>query len=193
MDDSNVDLLAGENCPTEDFPAYIEIIVNETEDDNSQQDSELGRRKCNVCNISFKFLGRHLITHGPHNCTDCLINFETQEMYNDHLAEVHTTNNELATCPDCGLICSSLIKLAIHNYNHTQKYTCPICNFTTKGKHKHTLVNHIKRHQGRYAFSCEICGHGFIMKTALMAHMEIHADIPKYQCEFCEKKFTVKR
>ncbi|KAH1010275.1 gastrula zinc finger protein XlCGF8.2DB [Dendroctonus ponderosae] len=192
MNDSKVDKLAAQIFPTEERPSYIEII-NDSEDNDSQTDSAPVRRKCNVCNISFKFLGRHLETHGPYNCTDCLINFPTQEMYDDHLGDVHTTNNESVTCGDCGLNCSSLIKLAIHHYKHTEKYTCPICNFTVKGKHKHTLVNHIKRHQGHYAFSCEICGHGLISKTALISHMEIHAGIPKYECEFCHKKFTVKR
>lgn len=192
MDDSNIEVLADikEEKHVIGLDEVEEIVQKPT---STARRPSRGKRPCNACGVSFKFLSRHLNTHGPHNCTDCLLHFPTRELYDEHMRSSHNTEQESHNCKICGLGFSSLTNLALHNFKHTEVYSCPLCNFTVKGRHKHSLINHIKRHEGQYSVFCEVCGQGFIEKHILATHTEIHEAIPKYECEFCKKKFTVKR
>ncbi|KAL1517652.1 hypothetical protein ABEB36_001390 [Hypothenemus hampei] len=176
MDDTNLDLLA-----------------NNLELDSESESSSQNKRPCNHCGIPYKLLGRHLETHGPHNCLECLLHFPTEREYKEHACQVHNQKEIAYICEICNQGFFSPTQLALHNYKHTEKYCCPHCDFVTRGKHKQSLINHIKRHEGQFSYFCDICGQGFLAKHTLSSHMEMHEDIPKYECEVCQKKFTVKR
>ncbi|XP_050311639.1 zinc finger protein OZF-like [Anthonomus grandis grandis] len=201
-DENKIEVEELENVP------FSEEIKEEEEEEEDDEENELeegdldesssspkplaGKRSCNVCKQSYKFLSRHLEKHGSENCMDCLLNFPTSEKLAEHMQEVHNASTNYQ-CEVCDLTFSSLVQLGVHTFKHTKTYSCPLCNYTAKGNHKHSLINHIKRHEGKYSVFCDICGRGFFDKNILASHMEIHEDIPKYECEFCKKKFTVKR
>lgn len=148
-------------------------------------------RSCNACGKLRKDLGRHLESHGYDNCLECLLHFPDKKSLDDHLVFVHQVSPECHHCGVCDVSFSSVGILAIHNAKHTGRFECPLCNFVVKGRY--SLINHIKRHEGKFRVSCDLCGQGFFSKTSLSSHLEMHEGIPKYQCEYCKKRFTVKR
>ncbi|XP_030752807.1 uncharacterized protein LOC115879903 [Sitophilus oryzae] len=165
--------------------------------DNSQisDQDETTKSKCNVCGKKFKHLLQHLYVHGQYNCQECFINFKTKKKYDNHV-KTHITEVEkdiLFKCEICNIDFYTPMDIALHNFTHTESYSCVLCNFTAKFKTKRTLINHIRRHEGKFNVKCDICGQGLLSTNALKVHMEIHANIPKYQCDFCPKKFTVER
>lgn len=184
MDDVNLDLIANTSV----------VDANQENTVPLKKQLPLGTNKrCNVCGNSYRFLARHLDTHGPYNCIECLLNFPSCESLNGHISEYHDPDKLSFRCEFCQTVFSNVTKLALHKFKHTGKFTCPLCNTTFKGKYKHSLINHIRRHEGSFEEFCNICGQGFVAKHYLQRHMEIHEDIPKYKCDICQKKFTVKR
>lgn len=157
------------------------------------EDSARKSRPCNACGKPFKDLGRHLESHGYDNCLECLLHFPDKKSLGDHLEFVHQVTPECHYCGVCDASFSSVAILAVHNAKHTGRFECPVCNFVVKGRYRHSLINHIKRHEGKYEVQCKLCGQGFFSKTSLSSHLEMHEGIPKYKCEYCDKRFTVKR
>lgn len=174
-----------------------EILIEIVEDPEPKLELEKTSKKthqCNACGKHFKdLMGRHLETHGYDNCLECLLHFPDKKSLDDHLVFVHQVTPECHYCDVCDVSFSSMAILAVHNAKHTGRFECPLCDFVVKGSDRYSLVNHIKRHEGKFEVRCELCGQGFFSKTSLASHLEMHEGIPKYECEYCKKKFTVKR
>ena len=81
-------------------------------------------------------------------------------------------------------------------YTDGQLFTCPEenCNSTFKITARKGFQDHLYRHWGRFAYSCEHCGKLFTVKEWFVAHMESHTDphIKPYACEECSMTYKTK-
>lgn len=134
------------------------------------------------------YMSNHLMTHELNQCNICSKIFEKAEDLAQH-KEIHSQTDY--TCDICEEAFETPYSFAVHNYKHIMRYDCPRCNFQTKSRS--SVKGHIKRHEGKYTCFCSVCGRGFIGKALLATHEEIHLDIKRYECEYCGKKFNVKR
>lgn len=148
---------------------------------------------CDICGKtvhSVQAFQKHQRSHGSHKCSKCASLFKTDLQLQEH--ERSHDNNEYP-CNSCELSFKTALDLVLHRYTHIKSYSCHYCGYTSKGKtRKASMINHIKRHEDKWEFWCNICNRGLMTKRNYEDHMEKHAAVPKYQCEFCGKKFTVK-
>lgn len=145
---------------------------------------------CFTCGklIPEAFLANHMLSHEINQCNICSKSFDKPEELTKH-KEKHGHKEYI--CDICEEGFTSPYNFSVHNHKHIMRYDCPMCNFQTKSRS--SLKGHIKRHEGEYTCFCSVCGRGFIGKALLATHEEIHLDIKRYGCDFCDKKFAVKR
>lgn len=87
----------------------------------------------------------------------------------------------------------------VYNYikNKDGDFVCPNCNITKKKQN--TMFYHMKKHEGKLPFECDICSKDFIQKSSLEIHkLSKHCDDKNsgdiYNCPFskCSFKSTTK-
>lgn len=70
-----------------------------------------------------------------------------------------------------------------------------LCHFANCGKtftQKHHLQAHIRKHLGTRPFVCpqQSCDASFTRYEELTRHYWLHSDEPRFQCQWCDKKFN---
>lgn len=172
---------------------FMEVTAMDNVDDNKKKKrTQFGSNLelCNMCGklIKEKNMPAHYAMHGRKECEVCNKTFDTFNELTEHRSE-HL--GEEFPCDTCDESFNDLFDFVVHNYKHTNIYSCLVCNFTTSSKS--SIKGHIRRHEGKYTHYCDICGKGFLGKALLKSHEEMHLDIKRYSCEICNKKFSVKR
>lgn len=113
-------------------------------------------------------------------CNLCDAKFETRQLVNDHVKNVHNPTVELKgegytyVCDEDG--CGKTFRSKRGKIGHMEKshvsngkYTCPTCqrNFGTK----QTLNNHLSTHSDEKRFKCEHCGKKYKRKNEVTRHI----------------------
>ena len=106
----------------------------------------------------------------------------------NHMESVH--GNSQVPCTECDKVFRSTMLLKGHINKVHNKVSCTMCGgMVSKGKlsfhmhQKHTPISDRKH-------KCEICGKGFIDKTRLSDHINVHTGEKPHKCKFCNKGFA---
>lgn len=83
------------------------------------------------------------------------------------------------------------LKRSFMNTSTEFERTCKICDVPTFSSLARMHSHQKEMHPGMKIYCCDICGHSFISKVALNAHMkDRHGNSgKKHQCQFCAKLF----
>ena len=75
---------------------------------------------------------------------------------------------------------------------HVQKTKCHQCLSCAKAFYSNAqLQEHLRRHEGRPGYCCDLCGKAFYRKDCLTGHTKsVHAKEKSFSCKFCDKKFA---
>ena len=82
-----------------------------------------------------------------------------------------------------------------HIYNLFQKQILITCKEENCGKQFTSAYNyqlHVKRHQQRFNFICQICGKGFMNKNHHDNHSFTHLKEKPFPCPLCNKRLLTK-
>lgn len=171
------------------------IIPDEDPPNDERYAKKIPKEESIVCSecgklVRYKHYDKHIKSH-RYKCTQCPETFGTERAYETH-AEIHS--NDSFTCLICNINFGSAVAFSIHNQKHSGfgVYKCPLCHFETTTKS--SMKPHIKlMHTKDYKRVCEICGKGFLNNAAYTDHMTLHLGEKKHKCEYCDKKFVLKR
>ena len=150
---------------------------------------------------------------GKFLCVPCRRAFDSDVMYNNHLAVFHGIGQSTVVCEVCGRQCTTKANLNTHMRVHSTEmpYTCDICN---KGFNQHG--NMMRHRQGHGAtavrsvnaitaarnramdepeFSCSCCKRPFEREDLLLNHLAVFHGIGSSSCicDLCGKQLTSKR
>ncbi|XP_045623036.2 uncharacterized protein [Procambarus clarkii] len=161
------------------------------------------RNVCSKCPQSFcshKKLKAHM--KSEHNfdlisktypCHMCSKTFLKRSSLYYHL-KVHATGTE-HVCQNCGMFCKGNESFKLHMAEHLKatNFHCHIC--TASFRRRQQYDDHLKHHKNN---NCEICGHPFATKRALVRHCRIeHKRLPQnvtvgreYKCDKCDRVFN---
>ena len=151
-----------------------------------------GCYRCLKCDKTFKkvtFLENHVWMHydkTPFRCIYCAEykNRNTCLYYHEliHLPE----SQKKFECNQCQFRTWTKIKLAMHvkNTHSDKRYHCNLCPAIYKNKPEF-LYHKMKKHNGQFRFTCDICGAGAVTQRDLNRHKESHENI---RCPVCSKK-----
>ena len=116
---------------------------------------------CHLCGSNSNDIKWHMYynhsTSDPILCTQCDQLFPTQQKLNGHMRNIHIKT----PCPHCGVL------------------------VTKKTLHRHILQKHTANHEKPYQCQEKDCGKGFLTKTALDEHMNVHTGEKPFKCKYC--------
>ena len=77
--------------------------------------------------------------------------------------------------------------------NENGDFVCPSCEVVKKNQN--TMYYHMKKHEGKLPFECDICKKDFVQKSSLelhklSKHKNVKDDINEYKCVFDECNFS---
>lgn len=106
-------------------------------------------------------------------------------------------DDKIALCDFCGRDFGENAKLKRHLERHHNPmrsvFNCSIC--TKQYKSKESLRDHMFTHTGEKPYRCsqDGCDQGFAHRGGLNQHIRHHhKPLPNYQCDVCDKVFTLK-
>ncbi|KAJ8983413.1 hypothetical protein NQ317_005878 [Molorchus minor] len=79
------------------------------------------------------------------------------------------------------------LKIHMKSHNLRQSFVCDICGLHYK--FEPSFNRHINMHKGIHPFTCVYCNKTFTQKGALVRHAPIHTGEKPYQCDECGKRF----
>lgn len=153
---------------------------------------------CKRCDIIFRDK-RRLCTHNKsahssetrHAFKLCDAKFLSNNNLDEDLKRYKRTK---FTCATCGQVFDGAYKysLHLHEYDNSEGYICPLCNFTTLNKI--SIGAHIHRaHLQRFKLACKHCGKRFNNAVQRMEHEEGHLDDDsEFVCVVCKRRFSEK-
>ncbi|XP_055522437.1 zinc finger protein 239-like [Wyeomyia smithii] len=156
-----------------------------------------GPNKCLICGIPFRFksyLARHAYLHTDerrHRCDICGKEFKSASNLTVHMKYHTSGGDELHKCGFCGkgFNYHSFLLKHMHTHSDKRRYTCDICGKDYKSP---SNLNQHKRHHTSgddVLHKCDICGRGFVLRYALVQHLETHSDERRYRCDICGKQY----
>ncbi|KAH0576707.1 Zinc finger, C2H2 type domain-containing protein [Spironucleus salmonicida] len=172
-------------------------------EENSQNDST--RYQCEYCGRGFsrsnhyqKHLDRHkqmnsayTSTSQPPNVIHSIPDPRYSTQHEQTQQKQITIPNQSFSCNQCRQCFQTPDQLMQHvRYQHSNIYTCPICQ--KQFKQKYHLQSHMAQHTGQKNFACPICEKGFARKDTLEVHLRVHSDDRHFECEVCGSKFKQK-
>ena len=166
------------------------------EDSQPAQGSPKTRKfTCNVCLKEYTLkwsLKRHLMSHTDKpKCSTCHRFFATDDELASHNAAKH--DNQFL-CSDCGVSFKRKHDLnqhltAVHGTGLLKVKNCP---FDTCGKRfvkERRYQDHVNKHIGVKAHTCQRCRRSFYSKTYLTEHTKTCSNEVNFTCPTCQKKF----
>eukprot|EP00112_Aurelia_sp_Birch-Aquarium-sp1_P016410 Seg3718.2 transcript_id=Seg3718.2/GoldUCD/mRNA.D3Y31 product="Zinc finger protein Xfin" protein_id=Seg3718.2/GoldUCD/D3Y31 len=116
---------------------------------------------------------------GKFLCVPCRRSFDSDILYNNHLAVFHDIGQSTDVCEICGRQCTTKANLKSHMRTHSTEmpYSCDICN---KGFNQHG--NMVRHRQGHGATSVRSV-------NAIIAAENRVNDLPEFSCSCCERTF----
>lgn len=151
---------------------------------------------CKIC--KYKAVNESdLISHNrrhekpQHKCNVCSYKCRSKSDFAKH-ERVHTGAKPFS-CKFCEYKCKSKGDLNRHELTHTKPFSCDICDYkcsTRQNLKYHNTVIHIKDKQ----YMCHVCSLRVVERSQLRRHLRTHesADRRKFECRFCDRKFSVK-
>ena len=173
------------------------------------------RYRCKNCPLTFLKKKAFIMHHRERHkeavepwCSLCLEIFEGLKQREDHRCGKIEDNGRIFICHkhDPALEFRHQNDLLEHiktshqneenHDNHLLQKSCPVCN--KKFMLKKNLILHMKRfHEddgsGLNKFQCQICSKGFLYKTDLESHENIHTGVKNFKCETCNKSYSSKK
>ncbi|XP_063983879.1 zinc finger protein 62 homolog [Diachasmimorpha longicaudata] len=157
---------------------------------------KIPKYECRTCKKKFfnkKNLQTHERIHLKLHCKRCRKKFETVELVNQHMKDVHDVPlkaKRFYTCPHCDRKFTRRSIMEDHKNTHSGKtpQTCPICH--KKFRTYAARWAHFQRH-GSDGFFCDYCQKKFINKRHLKTHIMGHRPSEEwpYICEICGARF----
>ena len=156
-----------------------------------------GSYECLKCDKTFRkwnYLEHHVWMHydkTPFRCRYCA-KYKTSG-YGVYLHELHhlPESQKKFECNQCEFRSWTKGRLTSHikNAHSNKRYNCNLCPATYKSKPG--LLHHkMKKHNGQFRFTCDICGAGAVTQQHLNRHKESHENI---HCPVCNKKLFRRR
>ena len=94
-------------------------------------------------------------------------------------------------CKVCSRVFQSVFSLRNHRQIHNKPMQCETCGFIAMSKAD--LARHVATHSvERRKYICDQCGHQFLIRSGLQAHMRMNHDplfSPLFECKVCHRKY----
>ena len=144
--------------------------------------------KCPTYLKTKESLGRHMENfHRCFTCDECGQLSKSKRLFKKH-QYVHakhesyslSNKNEVIKCIPCDLLYTDKLLLQRHNSKVHKPKICPNC-----GKTVNNLPLHLKHHQSEESrqYHCDTCGKGFINRSRLKAHLQLHSGV-LFKCRY---------
>lgn len=160
--------------------------------EHMEVDTHLKFGACKGCGLTFPNLQDHYRrVHGKKKfkCPECIdAQYSTIKEYEYHRKYKHSFKY---SCEFCGMVFGKPFALKTHILtNHTEEKDKPHqCRFCAKGfLTRSKLITHENIHQNIRPHSCPQCGASFVAKYNLMAHMKMHDPTAKFAQKGPRKK-----
>ena len=153
---------------------------------------EKGSYRCLKCDKTFRkcsLLQHHVWMHydkTPFRCRYCAEYKNRRESIYLHELNHLPERKKKFKCNQCEFKSWTKNNLTSHiNNTHSDKrYHCNMCPGTYKNKPEF-LHHKMRKHNGQFRFTCDICGAGAVTRRYLNRHKESHENI---RCPVCNKK-----
>eukprot|EP00088_Acartia_fossae_P051533 TRINITY_DN5789_c0_g1_i4.p1 TRINITY_DN5789_c0_g1~~TRINITY_DN5789_c0_g1_i4.p1 ORF type:complete len:528 (+),score=91.14 TRINITY_DN5789_c0_g1_i4:34-1617(+) len=132
---------------------------------------------------------------GEFSCTQCDKVYTSKDGLRKHLKVAHQSpgaeKNVTYQCNECGKTLCNEQSLTHHMSLHKPpEFPCPIC-----GKLFHTkryVALHSKRVHAQpeaMKYKCDVCNKGFSEKEKMESHINVHLNVKRFKCRWCERAF----
>ena len=151
-----------------------------------------GSYRCLKCDKTFRncnSLEHHVWVHydkTPFRCRYCAEYKNRRESISLHELNHLPERKKKFKCTQCEFRSWTKKTLTFHikNTHSDKRYNCNMCPATYKSK-SGFLHHKMKKHNGQFRFTCDICGAGAVTQGRLNVHKESHENI---RCPVCNKK-----
>ncbi|KAG6453047.1 hypothetical protein O3G_MSEX007979 [Manduca sexta] len=163
--------------------------------------------------LEYHYRSQHVREEGTKlRCKQCNTFYDNPRKFKKHMWSIHGNKNYV--CDYCSKRYNSKTVLRKHILIHmgTKNYICDICGFKSNfigglkdhkiRRHTATKVyckvcdrpfqnqqDHDKHKCQKKIVMCPVCGLQFSRNMKLSRHMNVHTNIPKYECNRCPAKF----
>ncbi|KAG5669535.1 hypothetical protein PVAND_017422 [Polypedilum vanderplanki] len=103
---------------------------------------------------------------------ECNLCGKKVQVLNQHMRQVHATEDEKVQCQICNKTCKNQKTLKIHLKIHNKQHQCQICG--RKFANSAQLKIHLIFHKNQFAFRCEICQKNFTSPSNFRTHLKTH-------------------